>query len=42
MLANYISRTALFYAGVRLALALACLFVLWRLFRRPRPERALR
>jgi hypothetical protein len=41
MLANYISKTALFYAGVRLGLALLCLFVLWRLFRRPRPEPAL-
>jgi hypothetical protein len=41
MLANYISRTALFYAGVRLGLALLTLYAVWRLFRRPRPERAL-
>lgn len=41
MLANYISRTALFYAGMRLGLAVLSLFALWRLFRRPSPGRAL-
>ncbi len=41
MLANYISRTALFYAGVRLGLALLSLLVLWRLLRRPSAGRAL-
>lgn len=37
MLANYISRTVLFYAGVRLALAALTLLALARLWRRPRP-----
>lgn len=41
MLANYISRTALFYAGMRLGLAVLSLYALWRLFRRPSPGRAL-
>lgn len=41
MLLTYISRTALFYAGLRLALCALSLLVLWRLFRRPSPSRAL-
>lgn len=41
MLANYISRTVLFYAGLRLALFALSLLVLARLWRRPRPSHAL-